>query len=506
MKNIPESEGEIFSNLKKIFSADQNNSTKDQKKSINLTEVSLSDEEILDRLPTQLDLNNLSNESRYFLVILLKKEYDKKILDRLPAQLDLNHLSYWVRSFLQFFVKNGYSKEIVARLPASLDLNDLSGEAGYLLGLLIEKGHSKEIIVKLPASLDFKNLSDGVAYLLQSLVEKGYDQEILDRSPASLDFKNLSQGAEFLLRSLLEKGYGKKILAKLPAQLDLNDLSDEAGNLLVSLLEKGYGKKIIAKLPAQPDLKNLSQGAEFLLRSLTKKPEGEKFVKELLERSKGTVRKGISGDELGFFEGQIAPSLSEIIQTFPIKEGSAKEWRGGWLRAELNKTGSKSYVFFKPDGEESFKIIFFNDEIGDSSLEAYKLATKLIPGFVSAPVYWELLDGENQCPEPLLRKNGFREVYAGLSLGSINLNDLPRAIRDSINIQKEITILTLGIYNIHHGHPHDGNFNVRFLLTDENGTKSLLFDLNKAIKMAKENNCLLTPIVTLRDWDRAVSW
>ncbi|MFA6814465.1 MAG: hypothetical protein WCR60_02880, partial [Patescibacteria group bacterium] len=453
-----------------------------------------------------LDFKNLSDGVAYLLQSLVEKGYDQEILDRLPASLDFKNLSDGVAYLLRSLVEKGYDQEILDRLPASLDFKNLSDGVAYLLQSLVEKGYDQEILDRSPASLDFKNLSQGAEFLLRSLLEKGYGKKILAKLPAQLDLNDLSQGAVCLFRSLLEKGYGKKILAKLPAQLDLNDLSDEAGNLLVSLLEKGYGKKIIAKLPAQPDLKNLSQGAEFLLRSLTKKPEGEKFVKELLERSKGTVRKGISGDELGFFEGQIAPSLSEIIQTFPIKEGSAKEWRGGWLRAELNKTGSKSYVFFKPDGEESFKIIFFNDEIGDSSLEAYKLATKLIPGFVSAPVYWELLDGENQCPEPLLRKNGFREVYAGLSLGSINLNDLPRAIRDSINIQKEITILTLGIYNIHHGHPHDGNFNVRFLLTDENGTKSLLFDLNKAIKMAKENNCLLTPIVTLRDWDRAVSW
>lgn len=62
---------------------------------------------------------------------------------------------------------------------------------------------------------------------------------------------------------------------------------------------------------------------------------------------------------------------------------------------------------------------------------------------------------------------------------------------------------TLLVNDVQHGHPHDGNFNLRWLLQDDKGGgKEVIFDPNIALQRAYEEELSITPIVTLRDWDQ----
>ncbi len=219
--------------------------------------------------------------------------------------------------------------------------------------------------------------------------------------------------------------------------------------------------------------------------------------------------------------------MKDQIENFPVSPGSLKRWHGDWYCCLVAKFGSETKMYLRFIEEELPQVIFHNDQIEDNSLLSYQDAAQLIPDYVSSPVYRELLTDEQKRSQvlTLMRLKGFREVYAGPSLyyflsdryegalrfvTSLKLEQLPEEIATSIESQVSFIITALYLNQIDHGHIHSGNINVRFLLEGnskkEDGPKKYIsFDLNQALKLAKENNWTITPIVILRDWDQARS-
>lgn len=499
-------------------------------------------EKVIAWLPDQIDLNNVGEQAVWFLDKLVLCGHDDEIINKLIGNvINLGSLSQKLGWLLRSLVQRDHVKEIISLLPDEINISNLSEGAGELLESIIEKDYAGRFIDLLPDKVDLSNFGEGASNFLVSLVlnlDSYYDYNFISLLPNKMDLGSLSKGVSRFLNSLIrKKGHIEKILSLLPNKIDLNNFSKEAGVFLNSLIEQGYDEKIIALLPDKINLSNLNEDVGLFLKSLGEKgrvyeifnkltnnpvdlnslnkemclflsllinklpEEGKELVEEILERSKISLRRAITINEFEDFQTQETLSLIEIIKTFPIS--SAKPWRGGWLRAEVEKDGSETYVFFKQSDDGKFKIMFLNDEIGKESLESYRKAAEIIPEYISASAYLELQD--NKHPEILMRKKGFKEVYAGPSLGNFDMDNLPPAISTSINSQKEYIKLNLELHKINHGHTHDGNFNIRFLLTDAGGQRTLSFDVNEAIKLAREQNLSLTPIVILRDWDQAES-
>ena len=255
----------------------------------------------------------------------------------------------------------------------------------------------------------------------------------------------------------------------------------------------------------EADFNALEPGVAWFLGSLIDEnnPNITETVQGILNKFRVGLRQPISINEFQDFQfSNRTLSLSEVIKNFHLEKDSVKPWRGGWLKVKLAKTGSETYLFFKPSSDGQFKILFFNDGISPESLDTYKKAASVMPEYISAPVYLELQNKQNN-PRILFRRQGYREVYAGPDLTNVGLDTLPKIIKTNIFSQQEYVWLVLRMYDINHRHTHYGNFNVRFLLTDADGNKKLSFDANEAIRLAKENELSLTPIVILRDWDKA---
>jgi hypothetical protein len=104
----------------------------------------------------------------------------------------------------------------------------------------------------------------------------------------------------------------------------------------------------------------------------------------------------------------------------------------------------------------------------------------------------------------MIRGSGFREVYAGIELGLYEAC-LSGQIADEVASQQKYILLMLAVNGINHGHAFYHNLNLRFLLKTLGKPHQVVFDLNYAIQLAKQNQSELVPILTLRDWDQAVS-
>lgn len=176
---------------------------------------------------------------------------------------------------------------------------------------------------------------------------------------------------------------------------------------------------------------------------------------------------------------------------------------GDWTLSQLQKddltdNDSKLYVFTNSKTKEMF---FRGKDIPSGSLEILKDVINNYSDFMPSNYYWEVEDSAKTNVK--FGTSGFREVFEGISLDQLELSSLPEAIKRSIILQRYYIILELYRNGIDHGHPHIRNFNVRFLLEDAMGRKTVDFDPALAIKTARRYGMTLTPIVILRDWDKA---
>ena len=462
-------------------------------------------QEVISRLPESIDLSSLSRGGASLLKSLIDNGQTQEVISRLnlPESIDLSSLSKEEASLLKPLAYRYQAQEVISRLPESIDLSSLSDGGSSLLRSLIDRDQTQEVISRLSESIDLSSLSRGGSSLLKSLIGRDQTQEVISRLSESIDLSNLLEGGSSLLESLIGNDQTQEVISRLPESIDLSSLSDEGSSLLKSLIGNDQTQEVISRLPESIDLSSLSRGGSSLLKSLIDKNR----TQEIKDKMKiDNLRKPLSLQEEDManlnIEEKLDSVINKVIANFPLEKETK---RHGWIKSSLKKTGSKTSVFIKNiEDPQNIVILFHNKKISKESLLAYKAASQLLPGYVSFPVYPELLD-DTEKKQIHTTFDGYREVYAGPAIRDLTLADLPSSIRESIFQQVFHILFTLNEQGLKHNHAHLGNFNVRFLLKDQQGKKQLCFDPYRAIKTAIDSNLTLTPIVILRDWDMAES-
>lgn len=414
--------------------------------------------------------------------------------------------------------KNGFAKETIdfGVLQEKLDLEtDYEGSKVYL-SHLVEAGFGDQVLQKISTYPElFGTFVDyELETLFTKLVKNGFVKQVLALlSEEALNPIYLTSDGLLVNLCLRDDGFKRKFFDNLPTNFGLDFVRNAP---LHCLVEAGFGEELINRLVITDDflndfeydyhdrVENQKNFLLFLANSGFKDRFLAIFSKRITELE-SSLRSPLSGENL-ILGSKVGPHLHEIIKLFPVDYSSPiDDLRGGWKRADVDKTGSRAKIYAKLSDEYVISVFFRNYQIPIQSLENYLKAFSVMPNFISGPTYPELDDGDT--PEFLQAKtyrDGFREVYAGPSLSDIKINLLPEPLKKSILDQRKLIICNLAINGIDHGHPHNRNFNVRFLL-EKDGQKQIIFDINLAVQLAFKNKMNITPIVTLRDWDSATS-
>lgn len=473
------------------------------------------------------------------LLVSIDDDFKSKFVDRFD---NLFFISEEGIPLLSYLLDNDFEEELVELLPDSLDDFEKSDQLFFLLRILLNGFNIKVEDSLLDILRNSKNIfrEKGSSDFLSELVNKGLGLDLLEMNilPDLISDEDCTLQFDFLLK-LIDRNFVEDIKDRL-GFLSLKDISSEKAVILFHIVKKGFGQEILDRLSGDFELNDVFYSYSLryqdryqirfleLLASSGFKSQLLELFSEKLEGYGELVRDSISFDELEV-NAKVGPHLDEIIEKFPILPGSIKELRGGWVRGKIRKKKKKDeygnvieegevFIYLKIENE-SFKVVFRNKNIEEQHLDTYKEAFDLIPEFVSNPVYSELQNKQeknNSSPkvfsseprmlsaETSLPTFGFREVYAGVSLSTLSMKSLPDKVKESIENQKKYILMKLAINGIHHGHSHNANFNVRFLL-EKDGEKQLFFDINVALQHAIKNEMNFTPIVTLRDWDQATS-
>ena len=478
-----------------------------------LIEIGLADE-VWERIPKPLP--PFERLSSGFLNILSRFRYQKKhiqeIIEILPPKLDLATIHFSEYTFLSAIVDLKGVSEISRRLPEEIDLVTLSHYGAELLIDLCNQHQKTTVISRLPKVCNVNEISDAAFHLFSKIDTPRLVLEPRSNSKnistkLSRVFSNLTKSIEKTDVQPLES-ISERVDLIVPQIIDFESISVNGARFLLENLSR---KKLYHRLPATLENTDLSQGAYYLLSQLMgpyfRSPMIEKLISDTLRTIASKLREPIPPSEMHDIYLKVGPYLHEIINDFPIIPDSIRKLKSGWMKAELCKTESKSFVFIHIDGD-SEKVILRTSNYGFEELWAYKRALEVLPDFVTCHFYPELADqptsGVKPKLNPLMKGVGFREVFAGASLGEYRHYSLPDPIKKSIDQQVKYIRLMLIIHGIVHNHDHLNNFNVRFLLSSpDGGEKSISFDLNAAIQVAVERGWNLAPIVTLRDWDMA---
>lgn len=460
---------------------------------------------ILSGLPAVLDLTTLDYAMEQSLQTVINDGHGLELLKHLPQKMDLTIPNENSLRLLASFAKQGFGQEVVDWLLNTPDITSSmkKDRVIWFLYALIMNGQAEAVFQRLPNHLNVTMLSTSTMYLFEALAEKGYGQELLRYLPAILEFNTMSIGMGIFLSSLIKNGYGQEIIRYLPPTFDLTAFDESEGNVMVleAFADHGYGELLFRYFPDDLHLATVSSGGLGFLGALARNGYVTQKFEKLLDTTKDSLRQPLNVNNISLTT-KVGPYLFDLIKNFPISPGSMKKMHHGWYRAELEKDGTTTYVFMNMTGQMP-KIVFRNDDIQRDSLKTYQQASSFLPGYVSSPAYPELQgNSKKEAVQPRLRGAGFREVYAGPDLEIIEYPEFPSILKESIVAQKNYILLKLAFHKIRHGHPHDKNFNVRFLFTAGNGKKMVSFDVNYAIQVAKAENFTITPIVTLRDWDQ----
>lgn len=488
-------------------------------------------EKLIDLIQPSQKKINLGVSTSYLMTSLIEQGYGEKVLSVVKTIPDKNsRTAFFVYKSL---IDHGYAEEVLRLkvLPDSLEIDSNSEYFLQFLGLLgsfIEVGHGAEVARCLVVR-DISDVNTSSENILVALVKAGFGNEVKTLVNLETHFQYLRQHARRLLiaLSVVDEVVREKMVAELPLTVELKQISRDInyfGNWFNGVspddnfrdwIEGGFADEIAKRFKGSPNFlldffykygQDTSQ-KEFLL-SLARNGQKERLQElfgEQLKEAEKVIRRPIEPEYLKLPD-KVGPHLDEIIQKFPLDpESPVEELRSGWYKIKLKKTGSATYAYLQLTAHE-FKVVFKNEGISEERLENYRLAHELIPGYVSSANYPELQSEEVQKEHSTLKSftYGFREVYAGPDVSFLKMNILPFEVSRSIEWQKKYILLQLSINGIDHGHPHNDNFNVRFLL-EKDGEKQLFFDPNVAIKTAIEQQMTLTPIVTLRDWDQATS-
>jgi hypothetical protein len=261
----------------------------------------------------------------------------------------------------------------------------------------------------------------------------------------------------------------------------------------------------------------LSEGEKYLYQQLLS-TEYRNTCLELLSELRTQVRQPLKNESLDTSR-QVGPYLHEQIDSLPIMKSTRNDLSFNWSRFQLSKDGSKAYMYIKKDTYPP-RIQFRSDlttenkgltfEKKDRNITAYRKALETMPEFVNTGTYLEIDSNNLQFAiqkyisiHPVggvSQSSSFRETYGGAPLQKY-LYSKCKALATHVKNQQDFIHLSLATHRINHGHPHERNMNVRFLLTDPEGSQTIEFDANQAFRHAKIRNATVTPVVTLRDWD-----
>ena len=475
-------------------------------------------EQIWQRLPTQLP--EFSKLGGGFLSILhlfqARGTHQDEILHVLPKVLDLNKMRYQESELILEIINTRGTEEIVSRLPDYFDLTLISEYGSQVVHKLFRRGHKELILNRLPSVCNLDSLSDGAITLFRQIdfppltIEPTRDNRMLSRK--LLDSLKPSQEQEPFFRNetsmtALSVPIEQNTVV-IPATINLESISVNAAIFIYEYVNRN---EILRRLPKSLANTTISEGGGYLLSELIRSGDGVKKVKKLiqeyLETAPKFLRKPIHPSELRGISEKVGPYFFEVIDDFPIVNDSIEKLKNNWFKAEVEKGGSKSFVFLRlePDSE---KIIFRSTNYDPKSLDAYRLAVKQLPLYISCQWYQELVEQHDGQILPKINPPqmglGFREVFAGASFGDYASYNLPGPIKQSICQQIMYIKTQLFRQGIRHNDDHPWNYNLRFLLSSpDDSDKHISFDLNAAIQVAVEKGWYLTPIVTLRDWDKA---
>lgn len=509
----------------------------------------------LDKLEGPIDLEVLSDGEILLLEAFMEAGYTDELLAKFPDEIDLSRISDEVAIGLNKLIKfkedfaKQLAEQLLAKIKAPIDLEEIEEDCFILLSTMVNQGHGEAVLAKLLTPIDLEHFSKAKDKFFLSLIRQKLSYLLVTKLPEFFDLEKMHELAGFFLASLVEIRVKEPNfwLEKLPASIDLAKLNDATGYLLFSIGAQGLAKELFTRLKGQIDLERLARGTNLLLSILVNLGYGEKILNKIStlsniesidinkigdlvfaladngydqalreklfadrEQNLEETRTPLRLTEANLPESKIGLSMEEIFDFLPLNE-SSKVSRLGWEKYRLEKDPwrateiSGMEVWFKRDPEDlnNLKVIFRTSRFEKLNLGVYKAAIKVLPTGVSRAVYPELADPNNPNFDRFY-SDGFREVFAGPSLNTIIVSRLPEALQHSIKKQKGMILLTLALNGINHRHPHDGNFNLRFLQIDEDGSKKLIFELDEALKLATDSTMTIIPIVTLRDWDMAI--
>ncbi len=458
----------------------------------------------------------ISREACYLLHRLAKNGQENIALEFVKIALDKSDST--TVSVCSSLVEKGFADEVIALgilpdnfLMGSPDLNKYIS----LFMALVKVGKGSEIIKRI-TRINLNSLEPLEYEFIDRLIKFNFSGDLARLISDYIDYSHLTSKARRFLAKLapVSPKIKEGLLSNIPEKFDLS-MINELILYLDGLLDGPLADEILSRftgLNQLTDFKYDFYGQDsdrnqlYFLTEIAISGHVDQLnalFAEIFKKIESGLRQPIDHESLSLTR-KAGPHLHELIKKFPIIDGYGESLRFGWIKRKVNKGGSENFVYLNL-GAGNLKVIFRSSLIQQSYLASYQKAFNLIPDYVVGANYPELQNNKSEKKCLSVDSLGsYREVYAGPSLDLLDLDALPVTVRDSIENQRKYILLKLGINGINHGHAHERNFNVRFLLT-KGQQKKLFFDVNMAIRFAIEQQMALTPIVTLRDWDAATS-
>lgn len=425
---------------------------------------------------------NLKTHSSILKKLIENKKLTEQLFLALPDQINLKDLTPHANLFLSQLIRRvpTYGESIFSKLLTTFELG-VSKEADEFLSQLISFGLSKQILDNLPTPIPdsvFNRYSS--ASIIWELANLGYRDKLVRKISYPITLHTLNAEKSVFLSMFVSSGFGEFLAQRTDWNIELSEIDTGAIEYLVSLIHAGFGEKLghlIKKDPRKP-------------LSIEATSEIENIPNNLLDKSiAAMVKKSSLTKKIGEWE----------VYSFKKNEVDINDEDSSSLSED--DVGSKTDIYLNP---KTKKIIFRTKKIPTGAIKVYAKVRQAIPEYIPGSYYPEL---NTRKEYTALRSDGFREVYAGITLFELApyLDLFPQAIREAISEQKNYLLLKLASMGIQHGilHSHRRNFNVRFLLTSEKGHKTLIFNPKEALLRAtSQPKVTITPIVNLRDWDQ----
>jgi hypothetical protein len=493
--------------------------------------IEYNDEFLLQLIPIKISVNEMSHNLYFLVAALIKAGYVIEIIERFEGKFSLEQVSDYFRIFEALTHKlytataipSNQSEQLTFEKIVSLIDHDFridpntSEKELLAITKLIDTLSAPQFIKSVSGEVDVYNLSDQTIKLLKKLKTKGEVGffTLFSLLPTEIDITRLNERSSSFFNNLTQASNPRYILKepttaiayRLRGSINIMDINKPFADLLRAITVCNLQNKIEPLLSYENmDPAQLSEEQWYLLAYLPGAFD-QLSTEGKLERS--SFSSNLLRDQINAspdYLRKAGPDLAAVIETIPLLPNAE---RNGFRIAEITKTGSSQVVYYKETPSGEIYCIFQASGIPTSALDAYELTAQHIPEFVSTANYFELSD--KSIPATFIRKkaNSFREIFTGMPFSSLQkAENIPPELWENICMQRAKILHTLSRLHVNHGHPHGGNFNVRFLVEDtKTGEKLLRFtyaDTLSEVDSSPDTELKITPIVTLRDWDRAV--